>query len=317
MNKTEMMNKLTRTFNRAGLKLQKHSPEILVVAGIIGGVSAAVLACKATPKVNDILEDTKKKVDSIHKVAENPEEYVSEKNPEPYSEEDAKKDLTIVYTQAGIELVKTYAPAIVVGTLSVASILAGHNMLRKRYVATAAAYTVLDKNFKDYRGRVIERFGKGLDKELRYNIKAKEVEETTVNEDGSEVVTTKTVEEIDPSTVGDYSRFYDEWCLGYEKNNPEYNLMTLKLKQGYLNEKLQINGHLFLNEAFDELGMPRTPVGSVVGWIYDPSNPDIDSYVSFGDFYDASNPEKRDFINGREQAILLEFNCDGVIFEKI
>ena len=303
MNKTEIANKLSRTVHRAGLKLKKHSPEILVVTGIIGGVTAAVMACKATPKVNDILEETKQKVDSIHKIAANPEDYVSEKNPELYTEEQAKKDLTIVYAQTGLQLAKTYAPAIALGTLSIASILAGHNILRKRYVATAAAYSIVDKNFKDYRGRVIERFGEKLDKELRYNIKTKEVDEIIVNEDGSETVVTTTVEEIDPSTVSDYSRFYDEWCLGFEKNNPEYNLMTLRLKESYLNEKLQANGHVFLNEAYDELGMARTPVGSVVGWIYDPENPNIDSYISFGNIHDASNPNKRDFVNGREPAI--------------
>lgn len=314
MGKTEIMNKINRTVNRTGLKLKKYSPEILVVSGIIGGVVSAVMACKATPKVNAILEDTKNKVNSIHDVVENPEKYNLE---QPYTVEDGKKDLAIVYAQTGLEFVKVYGPAVAVGTLSILSILAGHNILRKRYVATAAAYTVLDKNFKEYRGRVIERFGKELDKELRYNIKTKEVEEVVVNEDGSEAVTKKTIEVVDPKTVGDYACFFDEWCTLYEKNNPEYNLMSLKMVLNHANDRLQANGHLFLNEVRDMLGAPRTPVGNVVGWIYDPSNKDIDSYVSFGDFYDVKDPDKRDFVNGREPAILLEFNVDGPILELI
>lgn len=317
MNKTEIMTKLNRAANRAGLKIKKHSPEILVGVGIISGVTAAVMACKATPKVNGIIEDAKNTIDDIHRVQAEPEKFVTEEHPELYTNEDAKKDLTMVYAKTGLEVAKTYAPAIAVGTFATFCILAGHNILRKRYAATAAAYMALDTNFKDYRNRVIERFGKELDKELRFNIKTKEVDEIVTNEDGSETIVKTTVEEVDPNAVGDYSRFFDEWCLGFEKGNPEYNLLTLKNTENYMNDLLQTRGHVLLNDVFDALGMPRTPIGAVVGWIYDPSNPNIDSYVSFGDFYDVKNPDKRDFINGREAAILLEFNCDGPIFELI
>ena len=308
MNKTEIMSKLNRTVHRTGLKLKKYSPEILVVSGIIGGVTSAVLACKETSKVSDILTDAKEQIDAIKHVVENNEDY---------SDEDGKKALTLTYAKAGLQITKNYAPAIALGTLSITSILAGYGILRKRYVATAAAYTILDKNFKDYRSRVIDRFGEQLDKELRYNIKAKDIETIVTNEDGTETIVKETVNEIDPTTVGDYSRFFDERCLGYEKNNPEYNLMTIKRVESYANDQLQAKGHIFLNEIYDMLGMSRTPVGAVVGWIYDPENKDIDSYVSFGKYYDPSNPDKIDFVNGREPAILLEFNCDGPIFEKI
>ena len=165
MNKTEIMSKLNRTVHRTGLKLKKYSPEILVVSGVIGGVASAVLACKETSKVSDILTDAKEQIDTIKHVVENNEDY---------SDEDGKKALTLTYAKAGLQIAKNYAPAITLGTLSITSILAGYGILRKRYVATAAAYTILDKNFKDYRSRVIDRFGEQLDKELRYNIKAKE-----------------------------------------------------------------------------------------------------------------------------------------------
>jgi hypothetical protein len=311
MNKVEIMNKVSRTVNRAGLKLKKHSPEILVVTGIVGFVGTAVLAYKAAPKVNVILEDAKENIDAIHRVAENPAEG------KEYAEEDVKQALTVTYAKTALELVKTCAPVIGAGVLSTTAILAGHNILRKRYVATAASYMVLDKNFKEYRNRVIDRFGKELDKELRFNIKTKEIEETVVNEDGSETIVKKTVEEADPNALGDYVRIFDEWCRGYEKNQPELNLMFLKRVLNHANEKLQAEGHLFLNDVFQMLGFDKTPIGQVVGWIYDPSNPNIDSYVSFGNIFDLNNSNKRDFINGREPAIILEFNCDGPIFELI
>ena len=70
MNKNELLTNLNRSLNRTGLKIKKYSPEILVVTGIIGTVAGAVMACKATTKVSDIIDDTKEQLDTIHKVGE-------------------------------------------------------------------------------------------------------------------------------------------------------------------------------------------------------------------------------------------------------
>lgn len=309
MNKTEIMNKISRTVGRAGLQLKKHSPEILVVTGIVGGVTSAVMACKATTKASQVLEEAKQSIDSIHTVAESPE-YADK-----YSEEDLKKDLAITYVQTGVKLAKVYGPAIVVGTLSITSILAGHNILRKRNVALAAAYTVVDKSFKEYRGRVIERFGKELDRELRYNIKAQEVEEVVTNEDGTETIVKKQVEVFDPNSLSEYSRVYDDGCIGWDKI-PEYNFLFLKKQQDYFNDLLQTRGHVFLNEVYDSLGFNRTKAGNVVGWIYDEKNPNGDNFVDFG-IFDISNPATRRFINGNERNVILDFNVDGPILNYI
>ena len=167
MKKLAFMNTISRSAHRMAFKLQKHSPEILVVAGVIGAVASAVMACKATTKLGDILDDSRDKIDSIHDVIENPD-----KVDEEYTPEDGNKDLAIVYTQTALKVAKVYAPAVILGGLSITAILTSNNILRKRNIALAAAYTAVDKSFKEYRGRVVERFGKELDKELRYNIKA-------------------------------------------------------------------------------------------------------------------------------------------------
>ena len=181
MKKTEIMNKATRAISKVGFELKKHSPEILVVTGVVTGVAGAVMACKATTKLSTILDEAKEEINTIHECVEHPE-LLSEE----YTVEDSKKDLAIVYAQTGIKLVKLYAPAIALGAVSITSVLAGHNIMRKRNVALAAAYTAIDTSFKQYRSNVVERFGETIDRELKYNIKAKEIEETTVNEDGSE-----------------------------------------------------------------------------------------------------------------------------------
>ena len=315
LNKTELINKFTRTFNKAAFQVKKHSPEILVVTGVVGTVASAVIACKATTKVKDIVDDAKEQLDAIHDAGEKLEagETLMCKDGEEYTVEQNKKDLTIVYAQTGIKLVKLYAPAVILGTLSITSILAGHNITRKRNVALAAAYTAVDTSFKEYRKRVVERFGEALDKELKYNIKAVEHEEVVVNEDGTETVVKNTIEVVDPTMYSEYSRFFDDGCTGWTKD-PEYNFMFLKDQERYANDLLKSKGHRFLNEVYDMLGIPRTKAGQVVGWRYDEKNPVGDNFVDFG-ILDMRKPKCREFVNGYERSILLDFNVDGNIWD--
>lgn len=307
MKNGKFMNSVTRTLNKARFQIKKHSPEILIVAGIAGVVTSAVMACKATTKINDILDQTKEEVGKVNDALDN--EKISE---DVYSKEDAKKDLAIIYIQTGVKLAKLYGPSLILGALSITSILASNNILRKRNVALAAAYATIDNSFKEYRSRVIERFGKDLDRELKYNIKAKEISETTVDENGKETTVTKTVPVVESEEPSDYARFFCEGCAGWTKD-PEMNLVFLKQQQNWANELLKTRGHLFLNEVYDMLGIERSKAGQVVGWVYDETNPDCDNYVDFG-IYDIYNERKRAFVNGWERSILLDFNVDGDIY---
>lgn len=307
MKNGKFMNGVNRTLSKAGFQIKKHSPEILIVAGIAGVVTSAVMACKATTKINDILDQTKEEVGKVNDALAN------EKIPEDvYSKEDAKKDLAIIYIHTGVKLAKLYGPSLILGALSITSILASNNILRKRNVALAAAYATIDNSFKEYRGRVIERFGKDLDRELKYNIKAKEISETTVDENGKETTVTKTVPVVESEEPSDYARFFCEGCAGWTKD-PEMNLVFLKQQQNWANELLKTRGHLFLNEVYDMLGIERSKAGQVVGWVYDETNPNCDNYVDFG-IYDIYNERKRAFVNGWERSILLDFNVDGDIY---
>lgn len=307
MSKFEIVNTITRTLNRVGFQLKKHSPEILAVAGTVGVVASGVMACKATTKLNGILEESKKRIDTVHGYVE--ENGYSEK----YSEEDKKKDLTIIYTQTAVKLVRLYVPSVILGGLSITAMLTSNKILRKRNIALAAAYATLDKGFKEYRERVVERFGKELDKELKYNIKAQEVTETVTKEDGSEETVTNVVEVANPNEYSTYARFFDDGCPGWSKD-PEFNLMYLRRQQDYANELLKAKGHLYLNEVYDILGMPRSKAGQIVGWIYDEKHPIGDNFVDFG-IYDMNRPKNRDFVNGYERTILLDFNVDGNILD--
>lgn len=303
-NKTEIMKSVNGVASKTVMKLKKHSPEILVVAGIAGTVVSAVLACKATTKVAEILDETEGTLDTIHEGME-----TGAINGQEYTTEDGKKDTVVVYAQTGMKLAKLYAPAIILGTLSITSILASNNILRKRNVALGAAYAAIDKSFKEYRGRVIERFGEQVDTELKYGIKAKKFEEIEVDpETGKEKKVKKTVMVADPNLQSDYAVYFDSKSRNYE-TNPDYNRMFLKAQQAFANDKLQTRGHLFLNEVLDDLDLPRTPAGQIVGWTKDGP----DGYVNF-----RIVEVERETEDGRhEPALLLDFNVEGNIWEKM
>lgn len=332
MNKTEIMNSITRTFYKANFQLKKHSPEILVVSGIIGMTTSAVLACKATTKAGTIIEETKNSMHDLHLVSiaagiesKNKDAFTHEdiekinllkkrEDVKSYTKDDLKKDTTITYAQTAVKFIKLYGPAVVLGIASITSILAGHNIIRKRNVALAAAYATVDKSFKQYRSHVVERFGDELDKELRYNIKAKEIEKTVTDEKGKE----KKVKEVinvadDPNKYSDFARIFDEYCVGWSKD-PESNLVFLKQQQNWANEKLQSKGYLFLNEVYEMLGFPITKAGASVGWIYDKNDPVGDNFVDFG-IYNMNSQKAHDFVNGYERSIILDFNVDGPIID--
>lgn len=319
MKKTEIVKSVSGLFNKTSFQIKKHSPEILVVAGVVGVVASAVMACKATTKVNKIVEDTKNDIDKVHTATETG---VTEAG-ESYSIEDSQKDLSLIYIQTGVKFVKLYGPSVVLGALSITSILASNNILRKRNMALGAAYAAIDKGFKEYRSRVIERFGEEVDRELKYNLKAKKFDEVVVDEEtGKEKKVKKNGFVVNPADISGYARFFEKYTQDEDGNsilnphwesNNEYNLMFIKAQERYANDLLKAKKRVFLNEVYEMLGLPRTKAGQIVGWVYDPGNPKGDNYIEFGLY--ADNLSYSDYVNGYDPAILLDFNVDGNIWD--
>ena len=314
MEKMQIMNGLAKQANKVIFQLKKHSPEILIVAGVIGTVTSAVMACTATTKLSHILDDAKTAIDAIHDAEAN------QSLADVYSKEDAKKDLTITYLQTGVKLVKLYAPSVALGVLSLTGIVASNNMLRKRNIALAAAYTAVDMGFKDYRNRVVERFGDNVDKELRHNIKVETIN-TTV--DGEEE-THSDANVIQSSQFGDYTFFFEDPNPYWEKDG-SYNRMFLLAQQQFANDKLRADGYIFLNDVLVSIGIPRTKAGQIDGWVYNPNNPIGGNRVDFG-IYEAYRKAERSFVKDKalgdrvgddkyEPVVILDFNVDGNIWE--
>ena len=286
---------------RSLLVLQKHTPTILTATGVVGVVATTILASKATLKLEPIIDE----MDEALAVAKN----VRVEAPEKYSERDYTKDITRTYTTAVVKVGKLYAPAFSLGVLSISCLISSHGIMQKRNVALAAAYKTVEEGFSAYRQRVVEEFGEEKDQEIRIqSLKTLEVEEKDPKT--GKITTTKA---FDPNRVSDYARFFDESNPNWRRADDQLNFFFVKQAQTYMNNLLQARGHVFLNEAYDALGIPRTQAGAVVGWVI---SKDGDNFVDFG-IYDSASEKARQFVNGQERSLLLDFNVDGVIYDKI
>lgn len=320
--KDEIVASMTRTASKCGYKLKKASPTIMIVGAAVGGVAATVLACKATIRAQDILAEHNAAVESIHTAKEQIESgEIQLGEGETYTEKDFKNDITTTYVQTGLKLAKIYAPAVTLGVVSLGCMFGSHHIMTKRNASLTAAYIALDKAFEEYKTRVTDRFGSRVQEELEHNIKAVEIENKKTDDQGVEE-TIKEYKDVAMQHTSPYTFIYDESVSSWDKD-AQLNMSTLIQAEAAAERRLRRNGHLFLNEVIDILdpygrGSHHTPEGQIVGWLYDPNDETKQNQVDFGvTRYVENNDALNNFIDGFERSVLLRFNCDGPIIDKI
>ena len=299
-----------RFAGKAEFTIKKNSPEILLGAGIVGFVGTIVLACRATCRADEVLEFHRRKIKDINDAKE-----IADADPEgemSYDVEIYRQDKAIRYLKTTGSLAKLYAPTVAVGTLSLACILTSRNIMQKRYLGVVAAYNGVSAAFEEYRKRVRDEYGEDLDKHFRYGTTYDEL--PVYDENGKKTKEKEQVEKTETEMVmptDDSCRFFDSSNPNWDKN-PTFSMMWLRGQQNILNDILHTRGHVFLNEVYDALGFPHTPQGAVLGWI----DGEGDNCIDFG-LYDPNKESVRRFVNGVDNVIMLEFNHDGVIWDKI
>lgn len=295
---------VTRAAGKGLLKIKKYSPEILLGVGLVGVVGATVLACRATLKVNKVLDEHKKNITIIDEVS-------AQDNTE-YTHEDAVKDKAIVFTKTGLEMLKLYGPALGLGTAAIATILYSHGIMTRRQVAVIAAYNAVSEGFKSYRARVIESLGPEADALYRRGLKQEEYTETVIDNGKSTKVAKKRVVADNLPYRSIYARYFDASCANW-KNDTNLNVFFLKANQTYANDLLAMRGHVFLNEVYDMLGFPHSKEGAVCGWMYNSERGD--NFIDF-DLYSIEN-QSGDTLAINGGAISVDFNVDGIIYDLI
>lgn len=322
IDKSELMGKVTRAASKYGYKLKKASPTIMIVGAAVGGVTATVLACKATIKAQDILKEHNAAIQTIHdtKAKIDSGELVLGEG-ETYTENEFKNDITTAYVHTGVALAKVYAPAVALGVASLGCMFGSHHIMTKRNASLTAAYIALDKAFEEYRTRVTDRFGDRVQQELEHNVKAVEIENKKTDENGVEE-TIKQYTDVAMSHTSPYTCIFDETVDTWQPDNM-LNRNYLFLMEQAANKRLRIKGHLFLNDVLELIGTHggvtmKTPEGQIVGWIYDPNDETRQNHVDFGvTNYVEGDDALNSFIRGDERSVMLRFNCDGPIIDKI
>jgi hypothetical protein len=273
----------------------EKSPAILFGAGVVGMIGTTVLASRATLKLEGVIQ----KAQNDLKIADQLEGH------EDYSAQDKKRDTAIIYSRSVMSVAKLYGPSVILGAVSIGCLTSSHVILQHRIAGLAAAYAALEHGFNLYRERVVEKYGEEQDRDFRYGVEKVKIEDPETGK-------TKTVTRVAADGASIYARWFDESSASWE-TWPEHNHAFLMSQQSYANDRLRTRGHVFLNEVYDSLGIPRSDAGAVVGWVLDGEA--SDNYIDFGIFDDRQ--AVRDFVNGREQNLLLDFNVDGYIHGKI
>lgn len=290
--------------NKVAFWVKKNSPELLLASGIINSAAAIILACFATKKLDTVLQPSNKKIVEIH----------TKMDAKEISIEEGRKQLAKTYAKTAVGVGALYAPSVLAYGLSVASMVGSHNILQGRNLALAATVTTLKNSFDAYRGRVRDKLGEAKEKAIF------EKNEKTLTEAEKKTVTD--MKNYKTNAVDPFRVFWGVGNPGFDVTHPELNCHRLLQIEQFANTKLQSKGYLFLDEIYEDLGITAEYAGEelfkaahIIGWIYDPNDKTRDNYVSFGIHLPNGEltPELKQLNNGKEDLILLNFNCDGDI----
>lgn len=201
-----------------------NSPAILTAVGVTGTVTTAIFAGRASFKAADLIR---------------------EMEAEEGTPEDTKERL-VERTKATWKL---YVPAVGVGTATVACIIFANQIGVRRAAAMAAAYSMSEKAFTEYREKIVEKVGANKEQEARDEIAQERVERNPL---GSQVI-----------VMGDREVLcFDQYTGRYFTSSME----TLKQAQNKINYRMIRENYASLNDFYDAIGLDWVATGDDLGW---------------------------------------------------
>lgn len=279
------------------LAAKAHAPTLLVAGGVVSMGAGAVVACKKTLQVEELLSD---RVAELERVQEGVSLQL-----EGYTKEVARSDRIKVYTRAGLTLGRLYLVPGVLFVGGAALVFKGHHMMIQRNATLAIAFTALKEAFDKYRQRVVAEQGSEADQRFAHGYKMAEYTDPETGEKA--VVTTRDWDDdTDP-----YNRVFRQGESSMWKADLGLNKMLIASQQKFAQERLMRKGILWLSDVYESLGFEVNDISRVVGWrvrkLPDGTN-DI-PVVDFG----LDKPHPDDWKYNKEHAVYLDFNCQGLI----
>lgn len=218
------MNKLNlaRVAKDAKAVLAKYSPEILTGIGIAGMITSTILAVKATPKALKHIEDAQyEKGECLT----------------------AKEKVKACW--------KDYIPAAATGVTATACVIGASSINYKRNAALAAAYTLSETAFSEYKEKVIETIGEKKERVVKDKIAEDKIKNNPV--DGKNVIITGK-----GTTLCCDITFNQYFESDIESIRRAINNINGRLNSG--------EEYISLNDFYDELGVDRIDIGESLGW---------------------------------------------------
>lgn len=296
---------ITTAFYTGVARISKHAPTILSVTASAGVIATGYLAWKAGTRFEDVEgRDWDRRKECLRNADTIPDEDVPK----------IERKNRILFI---LDTVRTVAPAAIVGAATITMIYFSNSISKKRLAAMGAAYATLQTAFDGYKRTMVEALGKeSVDKILKPKLPnaGKSAEEILSSDNKSDAANVSDAVVNSLKALSPYARIIAEESSTCWDPNEDYTSQNLAAVQLWANRRLERKGHLFLNEVFDQLGLSRTREGAVVGWL---KNGKGDNYVSFGDFDASIYRVPSDDYTRVDSNFIVDFNVDGMIWDKI
>lgn len=304
--------------NRALFSVKKNSPKILTGGAILFGIGTVVATWMAARKTDKALEAPK----AI--IAEAKAKEITEE----YTEKDQQRDIRHGYAKGAAEIIKLYGPAALMGSFSIACVLGSYKILSARNAGLAMANGILTKEFNDYREKVIEKYGKDEDYQLRFGDKTEEVEETITDENGEEK--TQIVKRPDKKyQKADLARVFDENSTAWSEDFTHRMHNLIYIRDDLERQLREHDGVLPLAAAYKAFGWKPTKASYQYGWVQR-SGVYPTTHIDFGLPIDdpvwRNQMEMRwrenaysyaNTVDKRDLYFWIEFNCTELIYDDL
>lgn len=199
-----------------------NSPFILTAIGVTGTISTAVLTHRAAVKTERRLK--------------------AEDELRPFDRKEAFKMVWI-----------NYIPPVLSGTATVAAIVFANRIGTKRAAALAAAYTISEKAYIEYRDKVVEHIGANEDRKIRDEVVRDRIAANPPSE--SNVI-----------IIGDGDHLFMEMYTGrYFRSSME----AVKKAVNETNYTINTHGYASISDFYQHINLPVTAVSDEMGWTSD------------------------------------------------
>ena len=216
----------SEVFSRVEKLTMDNAPSICTAIGVVGTVSTAYLTGKASIKAARIIDREREQWNSR----------------DPFA---SMEKFKLVWT--------LYIPPVGVCVVTVIAIIGANRIGSRRAAALAAAYSISEKAFTEYKEKVVERLGEKKERVFRDDIAQDQVNRNPVGK--REVIITGNGDVL----------CYDSLTGRYFNSSIE----SLRRAENTINKKILADNYASLTDFYDLVGLSSTTISEEVGWNLD------------------------------------------------